>query len=893
MKRGKINTGIELVCQERKQTKTTTGHKFVNYIMDCVLLVALLYGSICGATSVCGFYEKKTTVLLSLAIVVVIGYGAFCLNRRWICVTVYLLISAIFLYMSWGLGLTGAKELAAKYIEFINEYFKTDLYVKYQVKGIVPPKAVLCFQIYVAWICVFLAGIFRKIYKRSLIALISPTVIFSLIFIVGLIPETQYIFAFLIGFLPLAISCKGKDNAFEIQTKLTSLVSIGVLLIICMLVVPKKTFEKNYASILSVKEDIRNIKNRDFMEDIRYYFSDWGGMSGSLFDGGYAGANNGRVGNKDKVRFDKKTDFFLTKEKRQFTDMFLQIYIGSDYTNGLWGDLKYKKRKTYEGLEKEYQYNFNNLTRDMLIVNNKLLNVYEEDTYQDNTYEDDAMSYVDYKIEKKDIGKKHTLLPCLVKSDVKSKNGLLYTDSSYKKKEYVESASELGIMEPMDPTYYDTDYVNRQGLFHASRNIMYCYDQLGKEEIHEPDSNFAPTHWEIQEDESMIELLKKFSERELAYRKFVYDTYTQVPKEVAPKLQELLETDPPRIFYIENDPVEYKKSFVDYKNPFEVYSAVWTCQKFLNDKADYSLEPGRTPDGKDMIDYFLFENHKGYCTYFATAATIYLRLLGVPARYVEGYKVTEQDFTKRGKQIGGNAGHEYRLPVTDEAAHAWIEVYVSGCGWIPFEVTPGRGPVSLDENNAGQKNKVQPSNMPSKTPPSKTAPKVTPAHKTKEPVSKSDKPTGSKGMKHNIPTNRVVRVIMLWVLGLLLIAGVIETRRRLILRSKKEKEHQLENNQRIKFYYHELNKMIGTYLKLGRKEEMAGYIDKVADNFENVTPEELERFIAIVEKATFSCRQASDYECAKCRFLYENIRKDLYKNVSIIKKLYYLAWKVF
>ena len=87
--------------------------------------------------------------------------------------------------------------------------------------------------------------------------------------------------------------------------------------------------------------------------------------------------------------------------------------------------------------------------------------------------------------------------------------------------------------------------------------------------------------------------------------------------------------------------------------------------------------------------------------------------------------------------------------------------------------------------------------------------------------------------------------------------------------------------------------MIGTYLKLGRKEEMAGYIDKVADNFENVTTEELERFIAIVEKATFSCRQASDYECAKCRFLYENIRKDLYKNVSIIKKLYYLAWKVF
>lgn len=152
----------------------------------------------------------------------------------------------------------GTKWFVIKYVEFINNYFKTSLYVNFKVTECDIVRAISCVQAYAACFCVIQAGIFRKIYKKSLIALISPIVIFSLIFIVGLIPEARYIFAFLVGFMPLALSCKENDEELGIHIKAASLISIGFLLIMCMRIVPKTTYERNYSSILSVKDDIKN-----------------------------------------------------------------------------------------------------------------------------------------------------------------------------------------------------------------------------------------------------------------------------------------------------------------------------------------------------------------------------------------------------------------------------------------------------------------------------------------------------------------------------------------------------------------------------------------------------------------------------------------------------------
>ncbi|MBI5208628.1 MAG: DUF3488 domain-containing protein [Elusimicrobia bacterium] len=75
---------------------------------------------------------------------------------------------------------------------------------------------------------------------------------------------------------------------------------------------------------------------------------------------------------------------------------------------------------------------------------------------------------------------------------------------------------------------------------------------------------------------------------------------------------------------------------------------------------------------------FLFEDKKGNCEYFATAAAILLRHAGVPARLVTGFLAEE--WNEYGKFYD----------VRQSAAHAWTEAYVGG-RWVTLDATPPAG----------------------------------------------------------------------------------------------------------------------------------------------------------------------------------------------------------
>ncbi len=89
----------------------------------------------------------------------------------------------------------------------------------------------------------------------------------------------------------------------------------------------------------------------------------------------------------------------------------------------------------------------------------------------------------------------------------------------------------------------------------------------------------------------------------------------------------------------------------------------------------YSLKVPRPP-GRDAVAGFLFETRKGYCEYFASAAALLLRLQGVPTRYVTGFNVRDESVV----------GDHYVVRESD--AHAWIESYFPGQGWLEFDPTP-------------------------------------------------------------------------------------------------------------------------------------------------------------------------------------------------------------
>ena len=84
---------------------------------------------------------------------------------------------------------------------------------------------------------------------------------------------------------------------------------------------------------------------------------------------------------------------------------------------------------------------------------------------------------------------------------------------------------------------------------------------------------------------------------------------------------------------------------------------------------------GLCAPGMPVPDCLLTSRH-GYCEYFATTLVMMLRTQQIPARYVLGY-------------LPGQSAGSGVFQVDRSAAHAWVEVYFPGYGWVRFDPTPG------------------------------------------------------------------------------------------------------------------------------------------------------------------------------------------------------------
>lgn len=110
-----------------------------------------------------------------------------------------------------------------------------------------------------------------------------------------------------------------------------------------------------------------------------------------------------------------------------------------------------------------------------------------------------------------------------------------------------------------------------------------------------------------------------------------------------------------------------------YDNDYDKAVAI---QDYLRSTYPYTLDTSTVPDGRDFVDYFLFEEKKGYCTYFASAMVLMSRISGIPSRYVEGFIINSSDTDESGI-----------YKVTSDRAHAWVELNFDKYGWFRFEPT--------------------------------------------------------------------------------------------------------------------------------------------------------------------------------------------------------------
>ena len=93
----------------------------------------------------------------------------------------------------------------------------------------------------------------------------------------------------------------------------------------------------------------------------------------------------------------------------------------------------------------------------------------------------------------------------------------------------------------------------------------------------------------------------------------------------------------------------------------------------------YTDNPG-VPDipSASKLMYFLFDNHKGYCAYYAGATLFMLRSLGIPSRITVGFLTIDRSDKNKG----------WYWYYADQA-HAWVQVYFPGFGWLDFDTTVG------------------------------------------------------------------------------------------------------------------------------------------------------------------------------------------------------------
>lgn len=124
-------------------------------------------------------------------------------------------------------------------------------------------------------------------------------------------------------------------------------------------------------------------------------------------------------------------------------------------------------------------------------------------------------------------------------------------------------------------------------------------------------------------------------------------------------------------------------------------------QSYLEQIYTYTLTPKKAPKNEDATLYFLQKSREGYCVHFASSATLLLRAMGIPARYVEGYVISPNDFSKG--SFDAKTG-QYTVNVPESNAHAWTEYYTDDNGWQILDATPGytESSIASDPASASQ-----------------------------------------------------------------------------------------------------------------------------------------------------------------------------------------------
>ena len=115
------------------------------------------------------------------------------------------------------------------------------------------------------------------------------------------------------------------------------------------------------------------------------------------------------------------------------------------------------------------------------------------------------------------------------------------------------------------------------------------------------------------------------------------------------------------------------------------YAAVVALETWLRSTGGFTYDESPPADRRACrrSSHFVAAGKRGYCQHFAGAMALMLRMLG-------------DSRARRGRLHERQVRRTASWTVTDHDAHAWVEVWFPGYGWLPFDPTPGRGSLAAN-----------------------------------------------------------------------------------------------------------------------------------------------------------------------------------------------------
>ena len=337
---------------------------------------------------------------------------------------------------------------------------------------------------------------------------------------------------------------------------------------------------------------------------------------------------------------------------------------------------------------------------------------------------------------------------------------------------------------------------------------------------------------------------------ESVYHSFVVDSYTEIQDDLKSRIME--------------------EFFQGDKTPEEMDFDELTTQirQGLRNHIRYTETPEELPD-EDVVSWLLDGEKEGNAVAFASVAVMAYRAAGYPARYTEGYHLSDMDAGD-----AADAG-EKELTLTTKNAHAWAEVYISGLGWMPVEVVPGMYTETYTDQLVEGK----------------------PSYRVNEVRDDSGADTADEGTEGGtgIEEQKTVRkydwktvpgILVLILYAMFILYLILELQRALRKKIRKnQKKQSAAEGFLVEWYVAEMEKIFLIGRVKGDFSDPTALYDKIKEGFPGIRPEEYFRACELIQKYRFGGIKLQAHELRVLKGITEKFEKCLYQKQHFPGKL--------